>query len=212
MKWGVAFILVALGMAGAWRIVDDWRNAPEPPQEHMITRLASQYWESRRIALPPAFARYAQAGGVIEFHVFSDVAGDEEVVLAAIAHVLPGADTARLRELGARVISSDIFFGDWHDPTTGRLVSRRRAITSPADGDRLVVIEIPSPNPGSDGNFAFAFLEPPYSLQASEGEMQALYAEITSFILPRDTAHEIRDWSSPDLPEVHPYFGSGAEW
>ncbi|HRK71573.1 MAG TPA: hypothetical protein PLA85_08285, partial [Micropepsaceae bacterium] len=82
----------------------------------------------------------------------------------------------------------------------------------PADGDRLVVIEIPSPNPGSDGNFAFAFLEPPYSLQASEGEMQALYAEITSFILPRDTAHEIRDWSSPDLPEVHPYFGSGAEW
>lgn len=212
MKWGIAFIIASLALAGAWRVKRDWENAPQPWPKHMVTRLASHYWESRREALPPAFARFHAIGGVIEFHVFRDVAGDNEMVLAAIAHVLPGADTVRLSELGARVISSEVFFGDWHDPTTGRLVSRRRPVTTPADGGRLTVIEIPSPKPGSDGNFAYAFLEPPYSLHASDAEVQALYADITSFILPQNVPHEIRDWSSPELPGVHRYFKAGAEW
>jgi len=82
----------------------------------------------------------------------------------------------------------------------------------PVKGGKVSGVSWGSLAPGTGGNSAYAFLEPPYSLQASEGEIQALYAEITSFILPRDTAHEIRDWSSPDLPEVHPYFELGAEW
>lgn len=212
MKWGILFILASLSAAGVWRIAHKWESAPKPPQMHMITRLASQYWESRRVALPPSVARYHQIGGVFEFHVFRDVAGDEASLLAAITHVLPGTDVPRLRALGWRVIDDAAFFGSWADPLTRRLTPQRTIITTPEQGGRITAIGWGSSEAGTGGDFALAFQEPPMGLMARQYEVQRLFSDVTQFVLPIGSTSEIGDWASPQLPEVHPYFIAGMEW
>jgi hypothetical protein len=62
------------------------------------------------------------------------------------------------------------------------------------------------------GQFAYAFSEPPYGLQARPSEVQELFCAIRDFILPRGSEHEISDWSSPRLTEASDYFTAGMDW
>ena len=70
----------------------------------------------------------------------------------------------------------------------------------------------PGIDPGSGGQFAYAFSNPPYGLRARGSEVQALFEEIRDFILPPDERSEILDWTSPRLPEVSAYFSMGIDW
>jgi hypothetical protein len=79
-------------------------------------------------------------------------------------------------------------------------------------GIRLVSGWRPTPEAGAGGELAYAFSQTPYGLNAEPQEVQQLFEAITQFILPANRDHTILDWSSPQLPQVSPYFESGMEW
>jgi hypothetical protein len=180
-------------------------------------------WREHAIGLPTALTRYFDIGGVLLFTVFADVDGDEESCICAIASVVPGVNTSDLRALGSRRVDDQAFFGDWRDTSTGDLLLRGtyttedgRTLTNPRlrDLDDVVIDygggEIP--DTGAGGQFAYAFSWTPYGLQERPSKIQDLFDAVTDFILPPTLDHEIRDWSSPRLPEVSRYFEAGAEW
>lgn len=175
---------------------------------------------------PPGLGRYERMGGVLDFAVFEETRGTEEELLLAIAAALgrrASFDPARLRSLGARRIDERAFFGDWHDHESGALL--RLGSYTTADGrhlrnPKLSDLEGTSirsgggeiPAAGTGGQFAYAFSRPPYPLEARPRQVQAVFDEIRSFILPHGHHSEILDWSSPHLPEVSDYFDAGMEW
>ncbi len=175
------------------------------------------------IQLPPAFARYHQIGGTLAFAAFSDVDGDENSAASAIGNVIPDANQAKLRSLGARSISDRAFFGDWYDEQSGDLLRLGtitthdgRTLSNPRlrdlDGVAVSSAGNPLPEPGAGGQFAYAFSWTPYGLEASPAEVQSLFSAVKAVILPAGLEHEILDWSSPRLVEVSPYFRAGMEW
>jgi len=68
--------------------------------------------------------------------------------------------------------------------------------------------------PEGRGQFARAFLDPPYGLHAKPqpDEVQAVFGEIRDFALPPKQHCEIDDWSNERLPEVYDYFEPAMEW
>ncbi|MFC4255017.1 hypothetical protein GRI97_06240 [Altererythrobacter xixiisoli] len=184
----------------------------------------------RLTALPAAFDRYSAIGGVLDFAVFDDSDGSEAEVLEAIEQTLRPAlpedapfDADALRQSGSRVIGGAEFLGEWFDPEAGQLL--KRGTWTLAGGIELedpLLIDLQGhsvengsmglPNVGEGGQFALAFTEPPYGLQAEPLEIQDLFDSIRSFILPGYAITEIRDWTSPALAEVSPYFEAGMEW
>ncbi|MEZ4428803.1 MAG: hypothetical protein R3A51_14070 [Nannocystaceae bacterium] len=176
-----------------------------------------------RDLLPPVFDDYARAFGVLEFLVFDDADGDEDAALTAITALIPEIDRVKLRELGARRIDDRAFFGDWYDADADALLRRgsyrtkdKRQLVDPRLTD-LDDVEIKSggfsnPSCGGGGQFAYAFSWTPYGLRARPSEVQRMFSEIRDFILPPGLRHEIRDWSSPRLPEAARYFEAGMEW
>lgn len=180
-----------------------------------------------RLRLPNSFRRYRKIGGVLEFCLFGDAAADEDDALAAIAAALPDADIARLRTLGCRILDDATFYGDWYDAASDQLISLGHHTF--ADGEtlidptfeqlarmlerkRLKAAARGGDAPGSGGQFAGAFCNPPYPLQASLKITQDLFRNIRDIVLPREQPHTIRDWASPSLPLVSPYFKAGMEW
>ena len=185
----------------------------------------------RRETLPPAFARFEEIGGELEFTIFDDADGDDEAVLRVIAQVLddPNDDPVNidlLRDRGYRRVDLAGFLGDCCDAETGTLIARG-SHTLRSGGQlinpTLVMIdgidEISSSGGGigeagaEDGEkFAYAFTKPPYSLKASGAEIQQLFDAVMREILPPDHSAEIYDWISPDLPEISGIFYAGMEW
>lgn len=175
---------------------------------------------------PPAFKRFHKMLGVLDFAVFEDAAGTEEEVLKAISQTFAGSgqiDVDKLRSLGSRRVDERAFFGDWYDLATGSLLKLGSYKT--ADGlelqnpklkelDRVKIISGAAsvPEAGAGGQFAYAFSNPPYSLRGRPSEVQAVFDEIMSFILPPPHGSEIRDWTSPELPDVSSYFAAGMDW
>jgi len=176
--------------------------------------------------LPPAFKRYEKMLGVLDFAVFDEANGTEEEILSAIPQVLRHSnsfDAARLRLLGCKRIRESAFFGEWYDPDSGNLlkVGNYRAadgseLQNPTlkklDGVKIMSGASSCPEPGAGGEFAYAFSNPPYGLQARPSEVQAVFAEVRDFILPPAHRGEICDWSNPRLSEVSDYFAAGMEW
>lgn len=176
--------------------------------------------------LPPAFERFETMMGVLDFAVFEDAAGGHEEVLSAIPQALRHAgpfDMEKLRLLGGRPISEKTFFGDWYDLDSGKLLklgcyktAEGLELENPAlgalDDVRIMSGGWNCPEPGTEGQFAYAFSNPPHSLVAKPSEVQAAFEEIRDFILPPRQRSEIIDWSHPRLPEVSDYFAAGAEW
>ncbi|OWV82116.1 hypothetical protein ATY77_02415 [Rhizobium sp. R634] len=176
--------------------------------------------------LPPAFERFEMMMGVLDFAIFENATGDRENMLFAIPQALrhfEKFDAEKLRQLGGRPISEKAFFGDWYDFDRGHLLKLGRYKTaagpelenpqlSSLDDIRIMSGSSSCPEPGSGGQFAYAFSNPPYPLAARPGEMQAMFEEIRDFILPPGRNSEIIDWSNPHLPEVSDYFDAGAEW
>lgn len=176
--------------------------------------------------LPPAFKRLRKIGGVVEFAVFDDSRGTEDEIIAAIGSAIPRGgtfDARKLRVLGNRRIRERRFFGDWYDLDSGALIKVGNWGT--ASGEKLHnpklktldQVKIMSgafspPDPGSGGQFAYAFTTTPYPLRARPSEVQRLFDEIRKFIVPPTLASEILDWSSPSLPEVSSCFAAGMEW
>jgi hypothetical protein len=175
--------------------------------------------------LPPAFKRFEAVGGAIDFTIFEDADGDDAAI-EGICRVFAddaGFDRARLAALGGRAVGRRRFLGDWCDPESNALL--KRGDWSAASGkhlrdppltalarERIVSGGFSPPSPGSGGQFAYAFSEPPYGLRSKPGETQELFDEITAHVLPRDVKAEILDWSSPQLPEVSACFAAGMEW
>lgn len=173
--------------------------------------------------LPAEFARYQSVGGVLEFGLFEAGA---DCAVAAIGSVLsPQAsfDEARLRGLGSRRIGEAAFFGECFDPQSGALLHRGSVSTRGGlelhdptlvelDRHRAVSSSQLGVEAGAGGQFAFAFAHPPYRLQATGREVQALFDAIRGVLLPPGQPSEILDWSSPLLPEVSDYFEDGMEW
>jgi hypothetical protein len=173
--------------------------------------------------LPPEFARFGQIGGALGFAVYEEAGGDEAEALEAIARTIPDLDRAALQSLGSRCIDELTFLGDWYDPETGSLLRRGQLTTR--DGRKLVDPKLADlaglhvvsasgevPDPGSGGQFAYAFSFTPYGLDTAPEEVQQLFSAITSFILPPGLGHLTLDWSSPRLPEVSELFAAGMEW
>lgn len=176
--------------------------------------------------LPPAFRRFRKIGGALEFAVFDGSCGTDDEVITAIGSVLSqgGAfDGERLRALGSQRIRERRFFGDWYDPGSKALIKVGEWRTDNGEElhnpklkalDRVKIMSggFSPPDPGSGGQFAYAFTTPPYSMQARPSEVQQLFDEIVEFILPPTLASEILDWSSPHLSEVSSCFTAGMEW
>lgn len=173
---------------------------------------------------PHFFSQYYEMGGVIDFHVFEDVVAlNEDVCLEAIATSVPGLDREKLRAISCRPVDAQAFFGDWYDINKGALIRRGtwrtedgRTLENPVltdlDGLRISGGGVEIPAAGSGGQFAYAFVNPPYDLGASPKEVQRVFDSVRRFLLPPHTSHEILDWSDPRLPEAAEYFEAGMEW
>ena len=176
--------------------------------------------------LPSSFRRFRKIGGVLDFGVFDETEGaDADIVEAVGATLRHGRrfDGERLIALGSRAVSKAALLGDWWDPDTGALIRRGDWVT--ADGCELHDPRLPSlrnvkivsgscviPEPGADGQLAYALSRPPYSLDGKPAEVQELFDAIAAFLLPDEAHHEIRNWNTPALVEVSDYFEAGAEW
>jgi hypothetical protein len=180
----------------------------------------------RILSLPPAFERFKEMGGVLDFAVFEEAAGTEEEILSAVPHALYTTSTydrEKLCSLGSQRIPEQTFFGSWFDYKSGLLLQAGSVVT--ADGTKLenpLLVSLDGvhikagafPTPSGPGEFAYAFADPPYGLYAKQSfcEVQAVFDDIRHFILPPGHASEISDWSSERLAEVSDYFEDGLEW
>ncbi len=176
--------------------------------------------------LPPAFKRYQKMLGVLDFAAFEDASATTEDVLSAISQLFSGArrfDVERLRELGCRRIRERLFFGEWYDLQSGKLLKLGNYTTADGselqnptlkklDGVKIMSGAAPCPDAGAGGQFAYAFSNPPYGMRGRPTEIQSVFEEVRDFILPPMHRAEICDWSSPKLPEVSAYFAAGMEW
>lgn len=173
--------------------------------------------------LPPVFSLYHQMGGVIDFRAYDNVAAlDEAVCVDAIARSVPGLDREALCAINCRTIDKRTFLGDWCDHRTGALIRRGKWRVADRDLENPLLVELDGveiiagggdiPEPGSGGQFAYAFASPPYGLEASPNEVQRVFDAMGRFLFPPSAEHTILDWSDPRLPEASDYFRAGMEW
>ncbi|MFT3810679.1 MAG: hypothetical protein QM698_12235 [Micropepsaceae bacterium] len=150
--------------------------------------------------LPAIFARYDEAGGVLQHYLFENAGADEATARAAIVASVPTIDAAGLANLEARRIDRQQLLGSWCRSPDGELVFPDSSAISLPD------------TPYDGGNYAYAFAFTPYGMKASPTDIQSMFSEIMAIILPRDEEAAILDWASPELVEVAPFFRAGAEW
>lgn len=168
--------------------------------------------------LPTSMARFHEIGGVVEFASFEDASGDPDEALNAICEVVPHIDKERLRAIGFRQVDDKQFYGDRYELETHSLLTDEFLSGAPTRrrfreiGDARANSGGSIPEAGAGGQFAFAFVAPPYTLTGTANEIQNLFDKIMHFILPTGVGHEILDWTSADLPKASPYFEDGMEW
>lgn len=133
--------------------------------------------------LPPAFQRYQEIGGALDFTVFEHSMGTMEESLSAISEATPcnnGFKLGALRRLGYRLIDERAFFGDWYDADTGKIkklgcwqiddgTELKDPVLENLDGLNIVSGGITSPEAGSGGEFAYAFSFPPHMSRRTTG-------------------------------------------
>lgn len=172
------------------------------------------------------FKPYYEMGGVLQFVVYDGAQDAENDSLAAIHDGL--ANTGNLNEsafkkLKGRQISPVQFFGDWYDSADGNLIKLGNITTIDGQSftnpkllslEKLQVMSSGSPGVevGAGGQFAYAYLNPPYGLSASPAKIQKAFDDIREAILPASHSAIILDWTSPSLDEVSDYFKAGKEW
>ncbi len=172
---------------------------------------------------PSTFRRFGEMGGVLEFTLFEEAEDDEAAALAAIGAVLGASGLEDLRQLGCRVIDDETFFGDCFDPASRALLHRgtvtlksKKTLVKPKlidlDGQAILSASNSLDEPGSGGQFAYAFSSPPYGMRGPKHELQSVFDKIVEIIMPAYQPHIIRDWSSPHLAEIYDIFSMGMEW
>ena len=189
-----------------------------------------------RQQLPEVFSGYDKLGGVLSFAIFDECPDVDSSLRKAIGVTIEdimGQGSVmrdRLEALTWRPLTRQAFLGPWADAETGVLrmcgdytTSRGRKLVDPSyeelEALRLAGHTIASggvgiPDLWEGGQFAFAFSDPPYGLYGgTPGEVQSVFTDMLNLILPRDRLLDIRDWGSPDLPDMCPdYFLPGTEW
>ena len=153
------------------------------------------------------------------------IATEDDILAAILATIGEPAtiDPEKLRSLRSRRVSEPEFFGDWYDPATGALLrigewqtDQSQTLHNPRLQDlehvRIISGSGAIPDVGAGGQFAYAFTNPPYTLRTRPSEVQALFDEIRTFILPPNLQSDVLDWTSDRLPEVSDYFAAGMEW
>lgn len=176
--------------------------------------------------LPEAFRTYEKMGGCLDFTFYYQVENNMESHISGISKALLSRsdfDPAAFESIEHRYINENQLLGDWYDRRSGNLLSvgdffmeNGETLRNPqiVNLDRAKVKSSSQsiPEVGSGGQLAYAFSQPPYRLQASSSQIQAVFDDIKDFILPALEPCEIVDWSTPKLTEVSDYFGAGSEW
>jgi len=150
--------------------------------------------------LPAIFARYDEAGGVLQHFLVENAGADEAAARAAIVACVPTMDAAGLAILESRRIDRQQFLGRWCRPPDDELVG--------LDSSGMFLPDTPY----DGGNYAYAFAFTPYGMKASPADIQSMFSEMMEIILPRNEEATILDWASPKLVDVAPLFRWGAEW
>jgi hypothetical protein len=187
-----------------------------------------------RLTNPTVIDEFKKIGGVVDFSLFANVGSFDASVSEAFASHLSSAsvwstalpntvDLDVIETLPRRSVWKKEFLGDWYDPETKllRLVGGGKL----TDGTEL---ENPTfnklygkktsnwgaglPEPGSGGQFAYAFSQPPYGLQADYREIQRLFDSVLACLFEEGVQTEITDWSSPELVRLSSYFSHGLDW
>jgi hypothetical protein len=166
----------------------------------------------------------SKMGCAIHIHAYEAESGEYEVCRSAIGQTF-GVDSGNeaLAFIQPRKMRERRFFGDWLDFDTGKLIKRgtygndlREELIDPT----LMQLErfgarsggSGIPEAGEGGQFAYAFLCPPYSLRGNARKIQDTFDTLRTALLPEDSEHEILDWTSPQLPEFSDYFKVGMDW
>ena len=187
---------------------------------------AAQDLRLRDLSGEPAFKAYYHMGGVVQFSVYYTAADGDDAARAAISQTLTKigpVNTVEFAALSGRPISEAGLWGDAYDPADGSLI--RRGDFRLLDGRRLIdpklsalkgAIEVSAVSsleaPGTGGQLAQAFIDPPYGLSASPDKIQAAFDGIKAVILPAGCDSVILDWTTPRLEKVSSFFAAGMEW
>jgi len=186
----------------------------------------------KRLAEPEALPQFRAAGGVVDYSVFEGAGHDQDSVKIAMGRHFnelrdlwrPWVKLEELFRLPHREIDQGTFFGDWYDLNTRSLVlcgsgsiEGRGKLVNPlfVDLNDCSIGEYwgsSRPEIGSGGQYAYAFCNPPYSIDASFLQLQMCWREINKFILPTEHYVIITDWSSSELGKLSNYFEAGLEW
>jgi hypothetical protein len=175
-----------------------------------------------------AFGPYYKMGGVLRFNVYEGASNDDAHARSAIRDTLVQEGKVNDRALNAlqpRRLNEAQFFGDWYNPSDGSLVwngsvtlADGRQLTRPTFR-ALAGVETTShsssasvPDVDQDGQFAYAFANPPYPLKGPSDQIQQVFDDVRRTLLPPGDACVITDWTSSDLDEVSDYFAAGKEW
>jgi len=183
---------------------------------------------------PEPVLRHQALGGVLEFVRFADANGCDATLRMALEQTLRRVsndqgypepftlDLTTLRALQPVELTQTKFFGSAFDPASGQLVLRStwtdtdgRTFRNPTFAELAGYPEMSSGmtvHPAETGQFAYAFLDPPYGLRGTRAEKQALFDDICGLILPPGLDCTILDWCCNDLQAVSDYFDAGMEW
>jgi hypothetical protein len=187
-----------------------------------------------KLANPSFIDEFKKIGGVIDFSFFAEIESLDASIPEAFASHLSSAsmwstdvpntvDLDAIESLPRRSIWKKDFLGDWYDPEAKlmRLVGGGKL----TDGTEL---ENPSfdklygkktsnwgswcPEPGSGGQFGYAFSQPPYGLQADYAEIQRIFDLVIEYLFEKGVHTDVTDWSSPELVKLSSYFSHGLDW
>jgi hypothetical protein len=183
---------------------------------------------------PKIIDEFNKIGGVVDFSFFSDVDSLENCAEAAFREHFSSAsmwstdfpntfDATVIGQLPRRAIWKKEFLGNSYD--ADRKMLRLVGGGTLTDGTEL---ENPTfeelfgkktsnwanglPDVGSGGNFAYAFSQPPYGLQADYKEKQRIFDAVMTHLFPDQIRIEITDWSSTELTKLSSYFLHGMDW
>ena len=180
---------------------------------------------------------------MLYFVSFADAGADEatareavglalEQIEAEMQPPLPGRaggfDCTRLAALIPRILTRERFLGDWVDARSGQnlvfngdyRLSDGRTLHRPSyealqrtheQGAAFAGSGFCSPT--GDGQFGYAFAQPPYGLRADFAAIQKAFDAVCAVVLPSWTDCSFLDWDVSGHPGIFPdLFDAGMEW
>lgn len=173
----------------------------------------------------PSYQRFVQAGGEVGIAIGEN--GEDTIShhAAVLAHAIRSycigdVDQERLQITTPFEIDIQTFHGSWFDCDKGLLVHKGLVTTkagfSITDPYFVDIKDCSSrsshiPELWQSGGFAFAFCDPPYSLETEWLETQRLYTAITSRLISEKDV-KIYNWHRESLLEAVPGLDAGTEW